>query len=854
MFLCGRWCGRAATAPHAASSSSSRPTQRGSHADHSGRSAAAAATRGGRRHSHSHSHRPPAVLLAVESERHDLLGFLPLDEDDLDVVDGSGEAALDAAGDDRRGAQEPLSDEDGIDPVSETMLLDMEDDHPAPFATTPCSPPCTRQPQPPNHHQHLHHHLSVSSPCARSAAGGGGGGGGPVVIELEALPSHHSDPPACETPPSCTNKKASQQHSRGERGGGGQAQSARRRHSYTYTPMSMSGDALDLQQQAQPNSSPALSAREGPVSKPDSENHPGGASGRRLGAPPPKKRRFRVRMASLPSPGGRHTEQPDNCVKRTKQSGEPVVRSAFAVPFKVSRSLRVLVSKRKRRLVWTDYDLDLSYITSRVIAMGFPAIGIEALFRNPRRQVRKYLDHQHGDSYRVVNLCSESERQYPCKTFDGRLVCYPFKDHTPPPIKMMLSFCEDSVEWLKESKENVLAVHCKAGKGRTGVMVSALLLYTRACANPDAALRLYAKARTIDGRGVTIPSQRRFVHHFAALITPAPTLPMPILGNPLTDTHSPLIKLTRIRLGPWSLSYRSLIDRLVLWLVIEKRDGSVVMQSSDAPGRLRTRKTGEWNACYVELIFESAVCVDNDFVIRVKDTRSTHFKLAAWICTHFMRRVSHQSLSLPAAGSPTDTQAPAPSPAHANHPTNSTSGNPIEVEMCDFTSKNKNKSRGGGGPHAGHDGIDRTENDSENGGDTAGAGAVADNEAEAYENDCGGSGGGGDGGSWSDVASPVTKHSLRGMGSRSPSRVPLLQPDAMPAYDLCARIEKHQLDKLSKDKSDRHAPPHFAMEVFAVNLTPTPTPSPNEADKADYSNGNGNGVEALNDVVDGVTP
>ena len=33
-------------------------------------------------------------------------------------------------------------------------------------------------------------------------------------------------------------------------------------------------------------------------------------------------------------------------------------------------------------------DLDLTYITRRLIAMGFPSVGAEAIYRNPLPQVR----------------------------------------------------------------------------------------------------------------------------------------------------------------------------------------------------------------------------------------------------------------------------------------------------------------------------------------------------------------------------------------------------------------------------------------------------------------------------------
>ena len=47
-----------------------------------------------------------------------------------------------------------------------------------------------------------------------------------------------------------------------------------------------------------------------------------------------------------------------------------------------------------------------------------------------------------------------------------------------PSLQLMLDFCQDAEAFLQADSDNVIAVHCKAGKGRTGVMIVAFLLYT----------------------------------------------------------------------------------------------------------------------------------------------------------------------------------------------------------------------------------------------------------------------------------------------------------------------------------------------------------------------------------------
>ncbi|KAL2200798.1 hypothetical protein P885DRAFT_28025 [Corynascus similis CBS 632.67] len=196
--------------------------------------------------------------------------------------------------------------------------------------------------------------------------------------------------------------------------------------------------------------------------------------------------------------------------------------------------------------------LDLCYVTSNIIATSGPSQTYpQRAYRNPLDRLVAFLDARHGDGWAIWEFRAEGTG-YPDEAVHGRIRHFPWPDHHPPPFALVPRIVGGMRRWLdggslsgpgtgashdgsndaddgtkkgeegqrekngkvKEGKDRVVVVHCKAGKGRSGTMACSYLIAECGWTAEDALARFTERRmRPGFGAGVSIPSQLRWVSY-----------------------------------------------------------------------------------------------------------------------------------------------------------------------------------------------------------------------------------------------------------------------------------------------------------------------------------------------------
>ncbi|KAG1941038.1 putative tyrosine-protein phosphatase auxilin isoform c [Pimephales promelas] len=168
---------------------------------------------------------------------------------------------------------------------------------------------------------------------------------------------------------------------------------------------------------------------------------------------------------------------------------------------------------------YTKGELDIAYITTRIIVMSYPAETVEMGYRNHTEDIRSFLDSRHADHYTVFNL---SQRNYRGAKFSNRVSECNWSSRQAPSLHNLFAVCKNMYNWLKQNPKNVCVITCSDGRASSGVLVCAMFCFCHLFANPVPAMHLLSAKRP--GSGLW-PSHRRYIGYVCSLVSEKPTVP-----------------------------------------------------------------------------------------------------------------------------------------------------------------------------------------------------------------------------------------------------------------------------------------------------------------------------------------
>lgn len=122
------------------------------------------------------------------------------------------------------------------------------------------------------------------------------------------------------------------------------------------------------------------------------------------------------------------------------------------------------------------------------------------------------LFQAHSPPWHNSQIFFIGEKGYDPKYFHYRVERIFIDDHNVPTIQDMLKFTASVREWMSQDEKNIIAIHCKGGKGRTGTMVCTWLIDSDQFESAKESLDYFGERRTDRStstkfQGVETPSQ-----------------------------------------------------------------------------------------------------------------------------------------------------------------------------------------------------------------------------------------------------------------------------------------------------------------------------------------------------------
>ncbi|XP_028300363.1 putative tyrosine-protein phosphatase auxilin isoform X2 [Gouania willdenowi] len=248
---------------------------------------------------------------------------------------------------------------------------------------------------------------------------------------------------------------------------------------------------------------------------------------------------------------------------------------------------------------YTKGELDIAYITSRIIVMTYPAESVQIGYQNHVEDIRSFLDSRHADHYTVFNL---SQRNYRGAKFSNRVSECNWPSRQAPSLHNLFAVCKNMHNWLKQNPKNVCVVTCSDGRAPSGVLVCAMFCFCHLFNNPVPAMQLLSAKRP--GSGL-LPSHRRYIGYVCSMVSEKPSLPhsKPLVIKALTMSPVPCFNKQRSGCRPFC-------DVLI--------GETKIFTTAQEYERMREHRVQEG-----KVVFPLGVSVQGDVVVSVYHMRST---------------------------------------------------------------------------------------------------------------------------------------------------------------------------------------------------------------------------------------
>ncbi|XP_037946068.1 cyclin-G-associated kinase [Teleopsis dalmanni] len=195
-------------------------------------------------------------------------------------------------------------------------------------------------------------------------------------------------------------------------------------------------------------------------------------------------------------------------------------------------------------------DLDISYITSRLLVMPCPSEGFESAYKtNNIDDVRLSIENRFPpQKVSVYNFGSRNCPRLapPVRTVEVGSIFACLQSHAPN-LQGIFSVAEDMYGFLNaDSKSIVIIQTSDSGGCAAATIVCALLMYSDLIQEPEDAIQVFAvKRHPINLR----PSEFRYLYYFGDILRPTPLLPHYKTVNLVSLDCQPVPRMTKARDG-----------------------------------------------------------------------------------------------------------------------------------------------------------------------------------------------------------------------------------------------------------------------------------------------------------------